>query len=118
MVYHLGWVGKPFVTLILFLFSFSTILGVAFYGKTALAYFTQKKNGLTVFNLLMIAMVFMGGTGENYFVWSLADLGLGLMTIFNLSCIIPLGGEAVAALEEYEAMRGDAVYEKNKSNPV
>ncbi|MGL4980423.1 MAG: alanine/glycine:cation symporter family protein [Fusobacteriaceae bacterium] len=118
MVYHLGWVGKPFVTLILFLFSFSTILGVAFYGKTALAYFTEDRKGVTVFNLLMIAMVFLGGTGENYFVWSLADLGLGLMTIFNLSCIIPLGGEAVASLEEYEAMRGELVYEKNKSNSI
>ncbi|MGL5058305.1 MAG: alanine/glycine:cation symporter family protein [Fusobacteriaceae bacterium] len=118
MVYHLGWIGKPFVTIILFLFSFSTILGLAFYGKTAIAYFTKKKEWLNIFNLFMVAMVFLGGTGENHFVWSLADLGLGLMTIFNLSCIIPLGGEAVAALEEYEAIKGDLVYEKNKSNAL
>lgn len=118
MIYHLGWIGKPFVTLVLFLFSFSTILGVSFYGKAALSYFTSENRSVTIFNFLMVAMVFFGGRGENYFVWSLADLGLGLMTIFNLSCIIPLGGEAVAALQEYEAMKGDIQYEKNKSNPV
>lgn len=119
MIYHLGWIGKPFVTLILFLFSFSTILGVAFYGKIALSYFTLKSRDIIIFNLVMVAMVFLGAVGENYFVWSLADLGLGLMTIFNLSCIILLGDEAVAVLEDYESMKGDTtVYEKNKSNLV
>ena len=35
-------------------------------------------------------------------VWDLGDVGIGLMTIFNLIALYPMSGEAIAALRDYE----------------
>ena len=35
-------------------------------------------------------------------VWDLGDVGIGLMTIFNMLALVPLSGEALAALNDYE----------------
>ena len=35
-------------------------------------------------------------------VWDLGDVGVGLMTVFNLIVLFPLSGEALRALKEYE----------------
>ena len=39
---------------------------------------------------------------KRQFVWDLGDLGVGLMTIFNMLAIIPLSGQAISALRDYE----------------
>ena len=39
------------------------------------------------------------------FVWDLGDIGVALMTVFNMICILPMGGKAVKALDEYMDMR-------------
>ena len=38
-------------------------------------------------------------------VWVLGDVGIGLMTIFNMLALYPLAGEALTALREYEAKK-------------
>ena len=38
-------------------------------------------------------------------VWDLGDLGAGLMTVFNMIAILPMGGHAIASLKEYETLR-------------
>ena len=48
-------------------------------------------------------MLFAGGLAQYTFVWELGDLGVGLMTIFNMMAIIPLSGQAIASLKDYEA---------------
>ena len=32
-------------------------------------------------------------------------MGVGLMTVFNIAMILPMSGEALASLREYEASR-------------
>lgn len=36
------------------------------------------------------------------FVWDLGDVGIGLMTIFNLIALYPLAPKALDALRDYE----------------
>lgn len=36
------------------------------------------------------------------FVWDLGDVGIGLMTIFNIAVILPMSKEALGCLREYE----------------
>ena len=36
------------------------------------------------------------------FVWDLGDVGIGLMTIFNMLALIPMSKEAIASLRDYE----------------
>lgn len=99
---HIGWIGAPFTVVILFFFSFSTILGVTFYGRNALHFISENSNINVLYQIVVIIMVYIGAVEQNLVVWSLADFGLGLMTVLNLVAISPLVGEAVTYLEKYE----------------
>ncbi len=47
-------------------------------------------------------MLFIGGLAAYTFVWDLGDVGIGLMTIFNVIILYPLGGKALNELKLYE----------------
>lgn len=99
---HIGWIGIPFTVIIIFFFSFSTILGVTFYGRNALQFITENSKINIIYQLVVVWMVYIGGIEQNYFVWSLADFGLGLMTVINILTIAPLVNESTVYLEKYE----------------
>lgn len=100
--YQVGNWGVIFTAVILFLFSFSTILGVSFYAKPNLAFLYDKPWLQEAFKIFTLVMLFVGGVRQNFLVWNLADLGLGLMTIVNLMGVYPLTYKAVESLKEYE----------------
>lgn len=50
-------------------------------------------------------MLFIGGIAAYTFVWDLGDVGIGLMTIFNILVLYPLAPKALGELKEYEAGR-------------
>ena len=50
-------------------------------------------------------MLFIGGLAAYTFVWDLGDVGIGLMTIFNIIVILPMSKEALEALKEYEKQK-------------
>lgn len=52
--------------------------------------------------MFTLVMLYIGGVRQNFLVWNLADLGLGLMTIVNLIGVYPLTSKAVESLKEYE----------------
>ncbi|WP_373078955.1 alanine/glycine:cation symporter family protein [Fusobacterium varium] len=100
--YQVGNWGVIFTAVILFLFSFSTILGVSFYAKPNLAFLCDNPWLQEAFKIFTLIMLFVGGVRQNFLVWNLADLGLGLMTIVNLMGVYPLTYKAVESLKEYE----------------
>ena len=103
MHYHLGEVGVIFIAITLFLFSFSTFLGILFYARSNVAYlFGDKWIWQTLYKVLALVMLFVGGIATYTFVWDLGDVGIGLMTIFNIGMLYLLGGQALGALKEYE----------------
>ena len=44
----------------------------------------------------------IGGIVSYTFVWDLGDVGIGLMTIFNIGMLYLMGGQALNALKDYE----------------
>ena len=103
MQYHLGKFGVIFIALTLFLFSFSTFLGILFYARSNVAYlFGDKWCFQTAYKVLALIMLFIGGIAAYTFVWDLGDVGIGLMTIFNIIALYPLAGEALSELKSYE----------------
>ena len=103
MVHHLGAFGSIFVAVILWLFSFSTFIGVLFYARSNVAYlFGDRWSAQTVYKLLALVMLFIGGLAAYTFVWDLGDVGIGLMTIFNLIALYPLSSKALDCLRDYE----------------
>ena len=103
MRYHLGDFGVIFIAAILWLFSFSTFIGILFYARSNVAYlFGDNWLSQTLYKLLALAMVFIGGLAAYTFVWDLGDIGIGLMTIFNMIALFPLAPQAMESLKDYE----------------
>ena len=103
MQYHLGEFGVIFTAVILWLFSFSTFLGILFYARSNVAYlFGDKWVWQTLYKVLALVMLFVGGLAAYQFVWDLGDVGVGLMTVFNMIALVPLAPKALEALRDYE----------------
>ena len=103
MNYHMGSLGGVFIAVILWLFSFSTFIGILFYARPNLAYlFGDNWISQTLYKILALVMLFVGGLAAYTFVWDLGDFGVGLMTIFNMTALIPMAPQAVRALKDYE----------------
>lgn len=103
MRYHFGEAGVIFIAVTLWLFCFSTFLGVLFYARSNVSYvFGDKWAPQTVYKIVALVNLFIGCLAAYTFVWDLGDVGIGLMTIFNMIALIPLSGEAIVALKDYE----------------
>ncbi len=106
MNYHMGTFGVIFIAIVLWLFSFSTFIGILFYARPNVAYlFGDNWLSQTLYKILALIMLFIGGLAAYTFVWDLGDVGIGLMTIFNMIALIPLSGKAFSSLKEYEEMQ-------------
>ena len=110
MGYHLGRFGVIFIAVILWLFSFSTFLGILYYARSNVSYlFGDSWAAQTAYKVLALVMLFIGGLAAYTIVWDLGDVGVGLMTIFNLIALYPMAGEALASLKDYEEKRAKGV---------
>lgn len=106
MSWHLGQFGVIFIAVTLWLFSFSTFLGILFYARSNVAFlFGDNWMAQTLYKILALIMLFIGGLAAYTFVWDLGDVGIGLMTVFNAAAILMLSGKAAASLKEYEDSR-------------
>ena len=108
MEFHLGRFGVIFIAVTLAMFSFSTFLGILFYARSNVAYlFGDKWYWQMAYKVLALVMLFIGGIAAYTFVWDLGDVGIGLMTLFNISILYPLSKEAFQALGQYEKEKAE-----------
>ena len=108
MEFHLGRFGVIFIAVTLAMFSFSTFLGILFYARSNVAYlFGDKWCWQMAYKVLVLVMLFIGGIAAYTFVWDLGDVGIGLMTLFNISILYPLSKEAFQALGQYEKKKAE-----------
>lgn len=113
MSYHLGSFGVIFIAVILWMFSFSTFLGILFYARSNVAYlFGDKWAWQTAYKVLALVMLFIGGIQTYTFVWDLGDVGIGLMTIFNIFILYAMSGQAMKELKDYEAGKKKPIEER------
>jgi len=106
MQYHLGDFGVIFIFVILWLFGFSTFIGLLFYSRPITSYlFGDNWTSQTAVKVFMLIMLFMGDLATYNFVWQLNDISITLMTIINILIIVPISGQALKSLKEYEALR-------------
>nr|MBQ8243805.1 alanine:cation symporter family protein [Oscillospiraceae bacterium] len=106
MYHHFGQAGVIFTAITLWLFSFSTFLGILYYARSNVAYlFGDNWKSQTCYKILALVMLFIGGLATYTFVWELGEIGVALMTVFNMVAILPMGSQAIDALKEYNQMR-------------
>ena len=103
MRYHLGTFGVIFIAVTLWLFSFSTFIGILFYARSNVAYlFGDNWISQTAYKIVALIMLFIGGLAAYTVVWDLGDVGVGLMTLFNIFILFPMSKKALEALKDYE----------------
>ena len=107
----IGGFGSIFVSIALAFFVFTTVMAYYFDSESSLMYLcnTSKKisnrNENILIRILQIALlssVVFGAVKEANLVWTLGDIGVGIMAWVNVVAIIILAPKAISALREYE----------------
>ena len=111
-----GEAGPVFITAIMFLFAFTTLLGNLFYVDNALAYINGKKmpgeKFMSWFRTICALVVFAGALMPMSAAWAVADILMAGMALINIPCIMAGSGIVIRALADYESQRHSGV------NPV
>ena len=104
--------GNPFITVCVFLFAFSSIIGNYYYGETNLEFLTKNNaKVMLVFRIVCVAVVYVGSVAALSDVWDTADLFMGVMAIINIVAIALLSPKAFSVVQDYIRQR------KAKANP-
>ncbi len=101
----IGPIGIHFVTVIVCLFAFTSIIGNYFYAEANILFITKNKTVMTLFRIAAAIMVFIGAGNSLDVAWSLADITMGLEAVVNIIAIVLLGRIAFAALDDYEKQK-------------
>ncbi len=96
-----GAFGSKFVSICLFFFAFTTIIGWYFFGETNVKYLF-KNAGLWPYRIMVACIIVIGSTLKVSLVWELADMFNALMVIPNLIGVLSLSGLVVKILKDYE----------------
>ena len=104
--------GAGFITLCIFLFAFSSLVGNYYYGEANLEFLTKSKTSMLVFRVLTVACVYLGSVASLGLVWDIADVSMGIMALMNIVVIAILSPKAVAIINDYIKQR------KEEKNPV
>ena len=93
------YVGTLVLTISLFTFVFSTILGWSYYGEKAAEYLFGRRV-IKPYRWMWVGAVFVGAVVPKT-VWNFADLANGLMALPNLVALLALSGVVVAETRKY-----------------
>ncbi len=103
--FHIGSinVGEVMLSIAIFTFAFSTILGWSYYGEKSLEYLCGKYNrlGRYIYRVLIIIGTFCGANWALDLVWNFGDCANALMAIPNLICLIALSGVLIKETRHY-----------------
>ena len=109
MLYAFGDLGIIFMTIAIFAFAFSSLIGNYFYAEQNFKFITTSKPALYVFRVVCAVVVFFGAQSNLTLAWNLADIFMGVEAIINIGVISVLGKWAFAALEDYDAQKAQGL---------
>lgn len=94
--------GSIVLTVALFLFAFTTLVGWSHYGTVSLGYLTKNnKTAELIFKIIFIIVIVIGSVSELELVWNIADTLNGLMAIPNLIGLLILSPVIIKTTREY-----------------
>lgn len=105
--------GITFITISVFFFAFSSIIGNYYYTESNVMFIQNKPTAsLTLFRITCVIAVFLGSIAGYDFVWNLSDVLMGVMALINIVVILILGNTAILALKDYSEQK------RSGKNPV
>lgn len=109
---NVGSWGIHFITLSIFAFAFSSLVGNYYYAESNILFIKNNKKLLFAFRITCLLAVFLGAQADFSMMWNIADITMGFMASVNIIAILLLGNIAVKVLKDYEKQR------KEGKNPV
>ena len=100
-----GQLGLHFMTIAIFAFAFSSLIGNYFYAESNFKFITDSKVALAIFRLACCVVIFFGANSDLTLAWNLADIFMGIQAIINIVVILILGKWALRALDDYTAQK-------------
>lgn len=103
--------GQIFVGLALFFFAFTTILAYYYITETNVAYLNRVFNNklpILLFKLLLMFMVAYGTVNNAGYIWTIGDIGVGLMAwvnVIGILIIFFLHKPTITCLRDYERQK-------------
>lgn len=103
--------GQVFVGIALFFFAFTTILAYYYITETNVAYLNRVFNNklpVLVFKLLLMFMVAYGTVNSAGYIWTIGDIGVGLMAwvnVLGILIIFFLHKPTITCLLDYERQK-------------
>ena len=99
---NLGSWTMALMTVLVFTFAFSSVLGNYAYAEVNLFFLGARQSAITAFRVAVLVAVALGALSKLDLVWAVADVAMGLMALVNLVAIVLLGKWAFAALRDYQ----------------
>ncbi len=104
-----GHLGGIFVTVALTLFAFTSLIAGYYNGEANVVYAFKnekaRKIGILVIRIMTMATTLYGTQVATSVVWSLTDLGCGLMAWMNLLACVLLVGVGIKAMKDFDRQR-------------
>lgn len=100
---HIGPVARYFVSVAIFFFAYSSIIGNYYYGETAMRFVADRKVVVRVFQFITVLTVVLGGIMSLEHIWSLIDLCMCSIVILNVYSILRLSPKVIALWKNYTA---------------
>lgn len=101
--------AQVFISVALFLFAFTTLVGNFYYAEVNFRFLLRNKNMkhwmLSIFRAVAALLVFAGALLKFEVAWNLGDILMGLMALINLPVIVILGNQAIRCANDYVAQR-------------
>ncbi|MEQ3363831.1 alanine/glycine:cation symporter family protein [Raoultibacter massiliensis] len=93
-------VGTPILVFGMVAFSYTTILGWSYYGNRCITYLFGMK-AIRPYQVLYVAVAFLGAIGVGDVVWTISDIGNALMAIPNIIVVLLLSGLVARETRHY-----------------
>ena len=100
-----SWSGKA-LAIIIVLFVFTSMTGYCYQAESNIRYLTgNSKKAIAIARAVFLVASFLGAIVNADAVWSMGDIGYGLMAWANIIAIALLAPKAVALLKDYEKQK-------------
>ncbi len=96
---NFGEFGIHFISVAIFLFAFSSLVGNYYYAEANIKFIKNNKTVLNIFRFTCLIMIFLGTQMSLDTAWNLADLLMGCMAIVNIIAILLLSGISIKCLK-------------------
>lgn len=98
--------GSAFVAISLVLFAFTSSFAGYYIGETNVAFLLKGKNNKKVFTgikVIYMCMLLYSSVNSTTLVWSISDMGVGMMVWLNLIAILALSKVVFTTLKDYDS---------------